>query len=144
MTRRGQDRRQNPRVSLSEAVKGQAGRQEVLILDLGLGGVRLAHTDVLRPRSTCALRFTLKDESIALTARIVWSCMVGRAPDGVPLYQSGLAFTKAPSAVRTSLAALLEEHPLPPGISASVEPSESGSAKPPATRRRLSASAKKS
>jgi hypothetical protein len=122
MTKRGQDRRRNPRVNLPEAVKSQAGGQEVLILDLSLGGVRVAHTDMLRPRSTCALRFTLKDESIALASRIVWSCVVGRAPDGVPLCQSGLAFTKVPAAVRASLATFFEGH-LPPGMSASIESS---------------------
>ena len=121
MTKQVQDRRRNPRVTLSGTVKGQAGGQEVLILDLGLGGVRLAHTARLRPRGTCALRFALKDESIALTARIVWSCLVGRGADGVPLYQSGLAFTKIPGAVRAALAAFLQEHPLPPGMSAAVE-----------------------
>jgi hypothetical protein len=124
-------------VALPEAVRSKvSGRYEALILDLSVGGARLAHTDVLPPRGTCLLRFALKDDPIAVSARIVWSCAVGRAPDGVPLYQSGLAFKKVSDAARESLAAFFKGYALPVAMSASVEPPEDRTESRPGARRR--------
>jgi hypothetical protein len=118
-------------VTLPQGVKGEVGgRYEVLILDLSFGGARLAHTDILRPRSPISLRFTLKDSPIALAGRVVWSCAVGSASDGVVLYESGLAFNKVSGAVRASLAAFFEGSPLPVAMPASVAPPEGESGKP--------------
>jgi hypothetical protein len=123
MTERARIRRRHPRVALPEAVEGEVGgRDEVLILDLSLGGARLAHTDALRPRASCILRFTLNESPIAVAARVAWSSLVGRAPDGVPLYQSGLAFKKISEPVRSSLAAFFERDTLPVALPASVGP----------------------
>ncbi len=144
MGKPGQTRRRDPRVALCEAVKGKvSGRYEVLILDLSIRGARLAHTDTL-PRGTCVLRFALYDRSIAVAAHIAWSCVVGRAPDGVPLYQSGLAFNRVSDPVRASLAAFFERSPLPVAMPASVEPAEAqcgkarGTGNRPTARRRPS------
>jgi hypothetical protein len=118
-------------MALPEAARGEVnGGYEVLILDLSLGGARLAHTDILPPRGPISLRFTLNDSVIVLTARTAWSCAVGRAADGVVLYESGLAFNKGPAAARASLRAFLEGSPLPVAMPASVEPAEGQSEKP--------------
>lgn len=133
MTRPSHTRRREPRVTLPETVKGEvSGGCEVLILDLSLGGARLAHTDILQPGATCFLRFTLKESPIALTARIVWSSAMGRAPDSVVLYESGLAFDKVSDAVRASLAVFFAGSPLPVAMAGSVESShpEGQSGKP--------------
>ncbi len=146
MTTRDQNRRRHPRVTLREAVKGEvSGRYEVLILDLSLGGARFAHTHTLRPRATCLLRFSLKDRAIAVPARVVWSCVLGRAPDGVLLSESGVAFRKLSDAVRAALAAFFQGYSRPVALSAAVEGSGARREKPQRsaplrrTRRRPSA-----
>ncbi len=140
MSERGQDRRRHPRVALPEAVKGEVGgRHEVLILDLSLGGARFAHTDSLRPRATCLLRFALKDSPIAVPARVVWSCAIGRAPDGVLLYESGVAFKKVSDAARASLAAFFQGYSLPVAMPAAVERSTAQREELRRTRPRLTA-----
>jgi hypothetical protein len=128
MTKPSHTRRREPRVTLPETVTGEvSGGHEVLILDLSFGGARLAHTDILQPGDTCFLRFILQDSPIALTARIAWSSAMGRAPDGVVLYESGLAFDEVPDAVRASLAAFFQSPSLPVAMAGSVECNQPGS-----------------
>jgi hypothetical protein len=91
---------------------------DVSILDLSLGGVRVEHSVVLRPGSTCHIRLPLKTAKVLVICDVVWSRAVGIA-DGGPhgpglLYHSGLMFTTLSAEARLHLTAYLDAHGTPP------------------------------
>jgi hypothetical protein len=112
-------KRRFARLTFKEPIADQVtASHDVHILDLSLGGVRVEHTIVLRPGSTCHLRLPLKTANFSVICNVVWSRAVGLADAawkgaGV-LYHSGLEFSKLNPDARTHLVAYLEAHGTPP------------------------------
>ncbi len=92
-----QERRRAPRVTVSGQIGARArATLEVRLVDLSVTGARIGHAELLRPGTTCALRFPPAIGSLVLSARVVHSIVVGATalPRGERRlrYQSGLAF----------------------------------------------------
>jgi len=108
-------KRRFARVTLKEPVSGDVtASHDVHILDLSLGGVRVEHTNILRPGSTCFVRLPLKQQVTTVLGRVVWSKAVGRAAaehggTGL-LYQSGIEFVALSREVQSLLTAFLETY----------------------------------
>ena len=106
--------RRSPRLSFLPPVSGSIhATHDAQIHDLSLGGARLVHTVVLRPGSTCHLRVPLGARFITVPGSVVWSQVVGRAPqrpDGTRglRYQSGLEFVRLAGETRARLTAFLD------------------------------------
>ena len=108
------------RLTFNEPVGGDVTTNEaVQVLDLGLRGVRLEHTSILRPGTHCYLRLPLTRQRVTVLGRVVWSEAVGRvAREGGGadlLYQSGLEFGTLAQETRTVLTAFLDTQGTPPG-----------------------------
>lgn len=104
--------RRHARLTFSEPATGAVSASHgVHILDLSLGGARLEHTIVLRPGTSCSLRFRLAASVITVKCRVVWSRVVGRAPgdlSGTGLtYHSGMQFDTLSRDAKAVLAAFL-------------------------------------
>ncbi len=106
-------KRRYARLTLKEPVSGDVtASHDVHILDLSLGGVRVEHTHILRPGSTCYVRLPLKPQVVTVMGRVVWSKAVGRVASeqggtGL-LYQSGIEFTSVSREAQSLLEAFLE------------------------------------
>jgi hypothetical protein len=114
MSEHAAKRRRNPRVSFPKPPIGEVGgRYEVGILDLSFGGVRVEHSITLHPSDACVLRIPLKEQSLTLLGRVVWSKPVGRTGEAAsqPLFESGVAFDRVSPEAREMLARFLEEAP---------------------------------
>jgi hypothetical protein len=86
-----------------------AARHAVAILDLSLGGARLAHQMLLRPGSPCYLRVTVCGAVILVPSRVAWSTVVGlgEEPDAPMRFETGLVFDTLPEPARSLLRAYL-------------------------------------
>ncbi len=85
---------------------------EVQLLDLSLGGARIAHHSLLRPGAPCALEFPSSRGPLVLTARVTRSTVVGvdgeATGDRLLRYESGLAFVNLTPEQQTALARVLD------------------------------------
>ncbi len=124
MTERDTRRRRHARKAADSPFAGEvAGKYDVQVLDLSFGGARLEHSTMLRPGDICFLRVALRNRSLRLTGRIVWSRVVGRTGGarGTLVFQSGVAFDKLLAGSRNVIAGFLEEPPSPEGWRALLE-----------------------
>ncbi len=105
--------RRHGRLTFSEPVAGAvSASHSIHILDLSLDGARLEHGIVLRPGTSCYLRFRLAASVLTVNCRVVWSKVVGReakGPGGTGLtYHSGVQFDTLSREARAVLTAFLE------------------------------------
>ena len=70
---------------------------ETRVIDLGVTGARIEHSNMLQPGCTCVLELPESLGALALAARVVRTVEIGTArKDAVPptlRYESGLIFT---------------------------------------------------
>ena len=110
---RSQDRRRVARVSLLGRLNTQVRKNlAVRLLDLSSLGARIEHSDLLRPGAFCAFELPPTLGSLALSARVIWSSVVGgkHTSDGERhlIYQSGLAFVDLTAEQQAALANVLQ------------------------------------
>jgi hypothetical protein len=113
-----------------------AKRYVVRVLNLSLGGARVAHTEMLPANDACAFEFAIHDQHLTVPARLVWSSVVRRpqlAGSG-PLFNSGLAFEPALSPIHglldgglAAIPAEAEVHPASPEAVLEVGPGPAAS-----------------
>jgi hypothetical protein len=98
MTKSSRTERLHQRIVLTPPADGSLNkRYAVRVLDLSLGGARVAHTEILPANDSCAFQFAVQDQQLTVPARLVWSSVVRRPQPtgGGPLFNSGLAFEPA-------------------------------------------------
>jgi hypothetical protein len=85
---------------------------EVHLVDISASGVRIEHTELLRPGATYVFELPPALGPLTLTAKIVHSAVVGteKTPDGgrILRYQSGIAFVEPTAEQQSALAAILK------------------------------------
>ncbi|HWT81365.1 MAG TPA: PilZ domain-containing protein [Candidatus Methylomirabilis sp.] len=109
----GSERRKTPRFPVPGRLGAKArATLDVHVVDISASGVRIEHTELLRPGATYMFELPPALGSLALMARIVHSAVVGteKAPDGgrILRYQSGLAFLELTAEQQAALAPRLE------------------------------------
>jgi hypothetical protein len=91
MTR--QERRRYQRITLPAALRGTVGPIRVFVLDISLGGVRLAHQEALpKPGSSCTVRFEGNTGTIVLPCVVVRTVVHRQAKHAgdKPVHHTGL------------------------------------------------------
>lgn len=89
--------RRYPRLAITEQVAADVtATQSVRLLDIGLGGVRIAHTGAVNPGASCLLRLPVRGLEFPLRCRVVWTHPMGPGEAGGNAgpfpFQSGLEF----------------------------------------------------
>jgi hypothetical protein len=129
MTRmRPHDRRRHPRLPADAVAFLSAqlvGGSRVKLLDVSHGGVRLETARHVRPGQTLAVRFSIGDEIVAVTAAVVRATVSSLTSDRV-CYETALQLLEDPNREQFQLALAnrgREAHetqpdpaPLPPGL----------------------------
>ena len=111
------ERRRERRAVATGRLTGHASLSvEFRLLDLSSTGARIEHQALLRPGSRCTLQLPTPSGSLALSAQVVWTTVVGREqlPEGTRVlrYHSGLMFVALSPAQAQAVPSLLERlHP---------------------------------
>lgn len=90
-------RRRYPRYVLRARTRGRlTGSDDVLLIDISLGGARIEHDEFIRPGMISPLDLDFRDRRIRLWCRVVWSMVVGQDMDldgeGSMIYHTGVEF----------------------------------------------------
>lgn len=90
-------RRRHPRYVLKAKTEGRlTAADEVALLDISLGGVKIEHSQPMRPGGISILDLEFQGKKIRLTCRAVWSVVVRQDVDldgeASMIYQTGLEF----------------------------------------------------
>ncbi|HUO84765.1 MAG TPA: hypothetical protein VM534_06580 [Thermoanaerobaculia bacterium] len=105
------ERREFQRLHLERPIPGRFGDRDVQILEMGVLGARLSHTDPIPEGEAGILRFEWEDTSVALESKVVRNVSHAPAPEGqAAIYQSGLRFTTAIGESDNALRRLLASH----------------------------------
>ena len=94
------ERRKNPRFTVGARTKGRMSvGDEVFLLNISFTGAMVEHTGVVRPGTMSSLDLELRQTTLSLRCRVVWSKVARQEPnlDGkeVTIYQTGLEFLDA-------------------------------------------------
>jgi hypothetical protein len=106
------ERRRFPRVAIPPPLGGRpVGRQQMRLLDLSLGGARIAHLHPLPALQLCFLELSPGLGGAWLQGEVVWSQETGRqegaAGEWVVSCQSGIRFTMLTLGQQAALAEAL-------------------------------------
>lgn len=98
MTSQIPERRRGRRVVVPGETRGRVrATVETRVIDLGLTGARIEHSNMLQPGCACVLELPESLGALALAARVARTVEIGTAEkDAVPptlRYESGLIFT---------------------------------------------------
>ncbi len=90
-------RRRYPRYVLRAKTGGRlTAADDVALIDISIGGVRIEHTQSMRPGAIALLDLEFQDKKMRLTCRAVWSVAVRQDVDlngeASMVYQTGLEF----------------------------------------------------
>jgi hypothetical protein len=90
-------RRRFPRYGLKTKTGGQiTAADEVLLIDISVGGVKIEHTQPMRPGAISFLDLEFQGKKMRLACRVVWSVVVRQDVDldgeASMIYHSGLEF----------------------------------------------------
>jgi hypothetical protein len=107
------ERRRSPRIIVAGHLGAQArATLNVRIVDLSAVGVRIEHSDILRPGATYAFELPPVLGSLILNAGVVHSAVMGAEanPEGERhlRYQSGLAFVGVTAEQQSALESILD------------------------------------
>jgi len=113
-----QERRKVPRVPVTASVGARArATLEVRLVDLSVTGARIEHSELLRPGSACAFQFPPAIGSLAVSARVIHSTIIGAMQDSDGArqlrYQTGVQFVGVTPEQRIVLEGIVER--LTPG-----------------------------
>jgi hypothetical protein len=85
------------------------------LVDLSLTGARIDHVDLLRPGLPTTVELPAASGSVAFSAQVVWSSVIGSepSPEGERRlrYHSGLAFLGLTAEQQAILVSMLEQPP---------------------------------
>jgi hypothetical protein len=109
-----QERRWAIRIAFVRHPSARAhGGLRVWLYDLSAGGARITLDTQLSPGSYCTLELPPELGSLTLSARVVWSAVLGGEETAQGerhiIYQNGLAFANLTADQRATLAILLEQ-----------------------------------
>jgi hypothetical protein len=107
--RKGAERRQKPRLSLTRSLIARYGAQGVVIVDIHDLGARIEHFSPLTRGKSATLVFDWQSTRIEIAASVV-ACRVHRfaeGRDGGTVYQSGLSFAQPSQDILVALRELM-------------------------------------
>lgn len=102
--------RRYPRLAITEQVTADVtATQSVRLLDIGLGGVRIAHTGAVHPGASCQLRLPVRGLEFPLPCRVIWTHLMAsdEAEGSMGPFQSGLEFLGLSPTARALLEAFI-------------------------------------
>ena len=107
------ERRRERRAVATGRLTGHASLSvEFRLLDLSATGARIEHQALLRPGSRCTLQVPAPSGSLALSAQVIWTSVVGREQLSggmrVLRYHSGLMFLALTPAQKRAIGSLPE------------------------------------
>lgn len=90
-------RRKYPRYVAKTRIEGRiTGVDEVVLVDISLGGVKIEHAQFFRPGTISPLDFESQGTRMRLWSRVVWSVVarqeMSMEGEGVMIYHTGLEF----------------------------------------------------
>jgi hypothetical protein len=101
-----EDSRTAPRFSVTAPVGGFFGAAAVRLLSISATGAQIEHSAPVKPGSRGRVGFNVRERVFTFTGDVVWSRLSKHlAPDGKPLYRSGLR-SSDPHALETLIGAL--------------------------------------
>ena len=120
MTSQIPERRRGRRVVALGETRGRVrATVKTRVIDLGVTGAKIEHSNMLQPGCTCVLELPESLGTLALAARVVRTVEIGTAEkDAVPptlRYESGLVFTDLSPEQHLVLESVLERL-LPPRV----------------------------
>ncbi|MCH7895862.1 MAG: PilZ domain-containing protein [Candidatus Methylomirabilales bacterium] len=106
-------RRKYPRYSLRTKTKGRlTAADEVALIDISVGGVRIEHGQFMRPGAMSLLDLEFEGKRMRLTCRVVWSVVVRQEVDmdgeAAMVYHTGLEFQKLSEEARQLISDYLQ------------------------------------